>query len=178
MRHIIWVLATCVISGPLHAQAYSITTLLRHGEWNGVGLNTGEELRIQFLPAEPGLQVARVTVTRLFGAGPSTTMTFTGSLMASTVTAETHGMPEADTICGMLSGQGNLCMLVEAELDGYVPGDNGSKLYSLVLRIKITNPMSDVAVVREPSAYGQLAFDGWLRNRLPLEIAADGRIIW
>ena len=174
MRHIIWVLATCVISSPLSAQE-SVFVLavpfLRHGEWNAIGLNNGSEIRILFAPEETGVLYAQVTVTRFLGLGPATTMNFQGLFYPNStsgiakLTSKQHGMEGADVVCGTLSSMGYTCFIFEMGFDGYIPGSNGSQLYNTVLQMKIT-------------VDSDLVFDGVMRNPIPLRIDADGTVVW
>lgn len=183
MRHIIWVLAACVISSPLHAQEWesispNVLQLLRHGEWNAIGLNNGSEIRILFLPEQMrGIVHAQVTVTRFFGVGPSTTLNFKGLLKvgARNIPRYTngihHGMPDAWDVCGTLQGVvGTTCFITDVSLAGYIPGGGDSKLYNLVMRIGITK--------RPVNGRRALAFDGVMRNPIPLRIDADGTVVW
>ena len=187
MRHIIWVLATCVISSPLHAQEWesvslNIPQLLRHGEWNAIDLNSGSELRILFLPEQQrGIVHAQVTVTGFFGLGPSTTLNFKGLLKVGATRADGKniprytngqfwGMPDAWDVCGDLQGVGYTCFITDVDLDGYIPGSGDSKLYNLVMRIGITR--------RPVNRRRALWFNGVMRNPIPLRIDADGTVVW
>ena len=190
MRHIVWVLATCVISSPLYAQESETVFIravpfLRHGVWNAIALNAGAEFRMVFAPKENSLRAnspissgpadelyAQLTVTQVFGAGPQTTMDFTGLYYGHTIAdakgiGDLYGMPGADVVCGTLFGPSEefTCFLFDMILDGYIPGSSGSKLYNIVLPLKIIID-------------GELVFDGEMRNRIPLRITDDGTVIW
>lgn len=162
-----------VLAKSLHAQTVFVQTVpfLRHGEWNAIGLNNGSEIRVLFSPEETGVLYAQVTVTRFLGLGPSTTMNFQGLFYPNDksgiakLTSEQHGMPGADVVCGTLSSMGYTCFIFEMGFDGYIPGSGDSKLYTTVLRVKIT-------VDNEP------VFDGVMTNPIPLRVDSDGTVVW
>ena len=159
---------------PAIAYAQQITwppveRVLHHGEWRMVATNSMEDILLQFVHGdEPREFSATLTRTSLSG-GPTQVNYFVGNplpMHAGASLASQFDMSGGDAVCGTLEPiEGFPCFIVRYSVDGYVPGDHGSKLFTLVLEVKLVG-------------VDGVLLHGEFYNRLPLKIDANGNVIW
>jgi len=143
--------------------------VLHHGEWRMVATNSMEDILLQFVHGdEPREFSATLTRTSLSG-GPTQVNYFVGNplpMHAGANLASQFDMSGGDAVCGTLEPiEGFPCFIVRYSVDGYVPGDHGSKLFTLVLEVKLVG-------------VDGVLLHGQFYNRLPLKIDANGNVIW
>lgn len=170
-----------VLVKSLHAQEPTIvvhpTAFFRIGVWDAVGLVDGAEVRMAVGPkkSQPvgGVDLIEATIRIIREYTVMATLNFTGVLyegaqadLAKALVAR-WGMPEADVVCGTVTGMGHevMCILFEVGLDGYTVASNGSRLYNPTLQVKLITS-------------GELAFSGMMRNSSDFVVDSNGKVVW